>query len=209
MVKQFDKALVKCMTPECKKLSISRGLCACCYQSAVKLVKKGKMTWRQMELAGFCLPSTRIQGPINNSFKKNLIKMMQQTNGAVLNPQEPDTAEAQRVFRRQTLDSLPTDPLADGEFSDPMKDVQPTLPDENVDYEQPMAELKVTVPEDDGLKHHHISTDPPVVRPPWLPEETEEEKAAKLRYRNRDGLTPEEVVLYDKYWANTEEDNNG
>lgn len=43
---------MKCLRPDCKKDIYARGLCFLDYQSAARLVRKGKTTWRALERSG-------------------------------------------------------------------------------------------------------------------------------------------------------------
>jgi len=42
----------RCLTPKCKGLTHSRGLCSACYQHVRELVKVGHVTWSELEEAG-------------------------------------------------------------------------------------------------------------------------------------------------------------
>lgn len=48
----------KCMVPNCVRERKTRGLCSSCYQSALKLVKDGRTTWKGLEDAGKCLKAS-------------------------------------------------------------------------------------------------------------------------------------------------------
>ena len=43
-----------CLRPGCGRDAKTRGLCAGCYSAARTLVKRGKVTWEQLEEAGKC-----------------------------------------------------------------------------------------------------------------------------------------------------------
>ena len=48
-----------CMTPDCKHAVKCRGLCGCCYNTALVLVRTGNTTWEKLEQAGLALPAQR------------------------------------------------------------------------------------------------------------------------------------------------------
>jgi len=51
--------LVKCLNPGCDMRATCRGLCASCYRVAVKIVRCGVRTWKQLEAEGKCNPANR------------------------------------------------------------------------------------------------------------------------------------------------------
>jgi hypothetical protein len=40
------------MTPDCEGHAVARGLCHACYESAFRIVRKGKTTWGELEDLG-------------------------------------------------------------------------------------------------------------------------------------------------------------
>ena len=48
------KPKTKCLNPACKNHANSRGLCISCYNTASRLIQKGKTTWLAMERRGVC-----------------------------------------------------------------------------------------------------------------------------------------------------------
>ena len=49
-----------CINPRCENESHCRGLCKSCYQTCVKMIRRGTVTWEQLEAAGKIKPSTRV-----------------------------------------------------------------------------------------------------------------------------------------------------
>lgn len=54
----------KCLQEGCGKAQTHRGLCLSCYRSASRLVRRGKITWEELEAAGQALPAEN--GPTTN-----------------------------------------------------------------------------------------------------------------------------------------------
>ena len=50
-----------CLFPECKKIINSRGLCTTHYRSARELIKKGKITWEELEKMGKSKATSKIR----------------------------------------------------------------------------------------------------------------------------------------------------
>lgn len=46
----------KCLNPRCSKEQLTRGLCENCYQSALRLVRRGVVTWSKLESEGKAIP---------------------------------------------------------------------------------------------------------------------------------------------------------
>lgn len=46
----------RCLNPLCSSFRFSRGLCSACYQSANRLIKRGVLTWKDLERKGKSLP---------------------------------------------------------------------------------------------------------------------------------------------------------
>ncbi len=44
----------KCLREGCIKGKFARGLCGTCYKYASRLVKQGKLTWKELEKKGKC-----------------------------------------------------------------------------------------------------------------------------------------------------------
>ncbi len=51
-----------CRSPECGKPVVARGLCITCYMQAQRMVRKGKVTWDELENLGVSIPRTRPKG---------------------------------------------------------------------------------------------------------------------------------------------------
>lgn len=49
----------KCVNPTCCRKPAFRGLCGTCYSYLRKEVKRGKTTWKELELKGAALPPKR------------------------------------------------------------------------------------------------------------------------------------------------------
>lgn len=49
---QYDK----CLNPNCKRAALTRGLCANCYQAAIRFIKTGVSTWAKLEKEGKAKP---------------------------------------------------------------------------------------------------------------------------------------------------------
>lgn len=71
-----------CLTPNCKRLGVTRGLCTKCYQNALRYVNTKQTTWKELIDAGFALKTKR-RGRVMSTFSKNLMELQQQQ----LNPQ--------------------------------------------------------------------------------------------------------------------------
>ncbi len=63
---------VKCLYPGCAKSTKlaggGRGLCGCHYQRARSLVKKGQVTWEQLEVAGKAVSKEGSKGKEQNAW---------------------------------------------------------------------------------------------------------------------------------------------
>jgi hypothetical protein len=46
----------RCLAPSCPKKATTRGLCHSHYQSALRLVNLGRITWSKLERAGKAIP---------------------------------------------------------------------------------------------------------------------------------------------------------
>jgi hypothetical protein len=51
--------MATCLIENCGGDAQIRGLCWNCYQNALRYVRKGKTTWKELEEAGFANPPTR------------------------------------------------------------------------------------------------------------------------------------------------------
>jgi hypothetical protein len=50
--KPVDPNAPRCLTPECVRVALTRGLCAACYAVARGMVKDGVTTWEVLEANG-------------------------------------------------------------------------------------------------------------------------------------------------------------
>lgn len=48
---------MKCLVPECSREAIARGLCMSCYKAAYYQIRKGVVSWKELEKLGKVLPS--------------------------------------------------------------------------------------------------------------------------------------------------------
>ena len=53
-----------CITPNCKKETKTRGLCANCYMAARNVINKGVTSWEFLEKNNLALPATRGMGEV-------------------------------------------------------------------------------------------------------------------------------------------------
>ena len=60
---------MECLIPDCKRKTYARGLCANCYQSAIRMIRNERTTWEQLIKEGFAKKAgTRGCGP--NKFSR-------------------------------------------------------------------------------------------------------------------------------------------
>ena len=52
----------RCLRPDCGRAARIRGLCHSCYNCALKLVKRGLVTWTALEDSGKALPAKKFEG---------------------------------------------------------------------------------------------------------------------------------------------------
>ena len=57
----MKKSSSKCLNPNCKRVARSRGLCASCYATACRLVKRGDTTYDALVKAGKMCPTARVR----------------------------------------------------------------------------------------------------------------------------------------------------
>lgn len=48
---------LSCLNPSCHRTVMARGLCRNCYATAAGLIRRGKISWEELEKAGKSLPS--------------------------------------------------------------------------------------------------------------------------------------------------------
>lgn len=59
----------KCLIKDCDNLSMVRGLCWNCYNSALWQIRKGRTNWRELTDNGLALPIKKNKGKFGEMFK--------------------------------------------------------------------------------------------------------------------------------------------
>lgn len=66
-----SKPKLKCQIDGCEEIQLTRGLCYLCYRSAYYKVRKGLITWEQLEKIKIALPVTKKRTAFDSWFSKN------------------------------------------------------------------------------------------------------------------------------------------